>query len=409
MTEVRDEGRRRGSGGGGRGVARLRSSSLLPPSGRPASAQSLRVRARLVRRRAWKRGGRQARGGGEQSTTAAEWRAEAARTRARATLATHRAAPGSGGMPSGKAVGSLPSMRMCCIFWPRRSAEFQWFLDALSVRPGRYLAMSAHLLPNLLCSSSSIRSSSSVHASLRMSWSRWLCQRSRHCLPVRPGKCWATSVQLRVPCTPTRCLTSASSCAVHCLRVVPSFSLSLSGLASSRPSALSDAAGSQANMEPSSASSILGKLYHQQQPRRHGASPVWVTSYYSIHFIPVQGCNYADNKAKAEQAAWPCSFAHEYTVTSCAGARPYRGAAAQHVILGRPGWSLVYRCVPHGGPSSNHFAAARTVACAMCPWRIPTHGSCVRTHDTIIHTTSACRHHAWTTDAHLRLRGGHPA
>mmetsp|Transcript_78839 Transcript_78839/g.190597 ORF Transcript_78839/g.190597 Transcript_78839/m.190597 type:complete len:303 (-) Transcript_78839:51-959(-) len=168
--------------------------------------------------------------------------------------------PGSGGMPSGKAVGSLPSMRMCCIFWPRRSAEFQWFLDALSVRPGRYLAMSAHLLPNLLCSSSSIRSSSSVHASLRMSWSRWLCQRSRHCLPVRPGKCWATSVQLRVPCTPTRCLTSASSCAVHCLRVVPSFSLSLSGLASSRPSALSDAAGSQANMEPSSASSILVKM-----------------------------------------------------------------------------------------------------------------------------------------------------
>ena len=27
--------------------------------------------------------------------------------------------------------------------------EFQWFLMALSVRPGMYLAISAHLLPNL--------------------------------------------------------------------------------------------------------------------------------------------------------------------------------------------------------------------------------------------------------------------
>ena len=41
------------------------------------------------------------------------------------------------------------------------------------------------------------------------------------------------------------------------------------------------------------------------------------------------------------------------------------------------------RCV-HGGPSSNHFAAARTVACAMRPLRVPAHASYVRTHDTII-------------------------
>ena len=30
----------------------------------------------------------------------------------------------------------------------RRFAEFQWFLTALSVRPCKYLAISAHLLPN---------------------------------------------------------------------------------------------------------------------------------------------------------------------------------------------------------------------------------------------------------------------
>ena len=59
------------------------------------------------------------------------------------------------------------------------------------------------------------------HASLRMSWSRWLCQRSRHCLPVLPGKCCATSVHDRVPCACTSCRTSASSALDHCLRCVP--------------------------------------------------------------------------------------------------------------------------------------------------------------------------------------------
>mmetsp|Transcript_9933 Transcript_9933/g.25658 ORF Transcript_9933/g.25658 Transcript_9933/m.25658 type:complete len:391 (-) Transcript_9933:180-1352(-) len=80
--------------------------------------------------------------------------------------------PGSGGRPSGKPFGSSPSTSMCAMFSPRRSAEFQWFFTALSVRPGRYLAMSAHLLPNSSCSCMSFRSSSTDHASLRMSWSR---------------------------------------------------------------------------------------------------------------------------------------------------------------------------------------------------------------------------------------------
>ena len=46
---------------------------------------------------------------------------------------------------------------------PRLSAEFQWFLIVLSVRPGRYLASSDHLLPpSLPCSSTKVRSSSIV-------------------------------------------------------------------------------------------------------------------------------------------------------------------------------------------------------------------------------------------------------
>ena len=85
------------------------------------------------------------------------------------------------------------------MFSPRRSAEFQWFFTALSVRPGRYFAMSAHLLLYSTCSSMSLQSSSADHGSLRMSWSRWLCHRSRHCLPVRPGRCAARTDHLRVP------------------------------------------------------------------------------------------------------------------------------------------------------------------------------------------------------------------
>ena len=129
--------------------------------------------------------------------------------------------PGSDGSPSGKPLGSWPSTSMCAMFSPRRSAEFQWFLTALSVRPGRYLAMSAHLLPNSSWSCMSLRSSSSDQADLLMSWSRWLCQRSRHCLPVRPGSDSATVVHARVPCWCTRARTVSSSSWVHCLRCVP--------------------------------------------------------------------------------------------------------------------------------------------------------------------------------------------
>mmetsp|Transcript_66967 Transcript_66967/g.200070 ORF Transcript_66967/g.200070 Transcript_66967/m.200070 type:complete len:345 (+) Transcript_66967:233-1267(+) len=48
----------------------------------------------------------------------------------------------------------------------RWTAEFQWFLTELSVRPGSSLAISAHLLPSCIWPSSSVRSSSSVQPSL---------------------------------------------------------------------------------------------------------------------------------------------------------------------------------------------------------------------------------------------------
>ena len=51
----------------------------------------------------------------------------------------------------------------------RRIVEFQWFLMALSVLPGRSFAISAHLLPKLLCASRIVRSSSSVHGVFLMS------------------------------------------------------------------------------------------------------------------------------------------------------------------------------------------------------------------------------------------------
>lgn len=47
--------------------------------------------------------------------------------------------------------------------------EFQWFLMALSVRPGSSLAISAHLFPISLCDCKISRSSSSDHGALQMS------------------------------------------------------------------------------------------------------------------------------------------------------------------------------------------------------------------------------------------------
>lgn len=93
--------------------------------------------------------------------------------------------------------------------------EFQWFLMALSVLPGRYLAISVHLFPSLACIRSRISSSSGVHSALRRSGRSWLCHRSRHCFPVRPTSREATSRHLRGPFSRTCCAIAASSAGVQ--------------------------------------------------------------------------------------------------------------------------------------------------------------------------------------------------
>ena len=53
-----------------------------------------------------------------------------------------------------------------------------------------------------------------------MFWLRSLCQRSRHCLPVRPGHSCETSSHERVPCTETSLRIVSSSLCSHGLRCV---------------------------------------------------------------------------------------------------------------------------------------------------------------------------------------------
>mmetsp|Transcript_44213 Transcript_44213/g.122548 ORF Transcript_44213/g.122548 Transcript_44213/m.122548 type:complete len:471 (+) Transcript_44213:122-1534(+) len=100
----------------------------------------------------------------------------------------------------------------------RRSAEFQRFLIWLSVRPGSIFAISAQRLPRAWCASRSLRSSSTVHSPLLIIGSRWLCHRSRHCLPVRLGSCAAIVDHERVPCSSTRAAILVSSSALHTRR-----------------------------------------------------------------------------------------------------------------------------------------------------------------------------------------------
>mmetsp|Transcript_25830 Transcript_25830/g.61664 ORF Transcript_25830/g.61664 Transcript_25830/m.61664 type:complete len:201 (-) Transcript_25830:8-610(-) len=90
----------------------------------------------------------------------------------------------------------------------RRSALFHRFLIWLSVRPASCLAISAHLFPKRVCEAMSSSSSAALQSVLVMFGSSWLCQRSRHCLPVRVGSCAAITDHARVPCS----LTSATIC-----------------------------------------------------------------------------------------------------------------------------------------------------------------------------------------------------
>mmetsp|Transcript_43881 Transcript_43881/g.133651 ORF Transcript_43881/g.133651 Transcript_43881/m.133651 type:complete len:230 (-) Transcript_43881:296-985(-) len=102
--------------------------------------------------------------------------------------------------------------------------EFQWFLMALSVRPGRCFAISAHLFPRDSWFSIMIRSSSSIHGFLLMSGLRWLCHLSRHCFPIRPGSSAAIWLHLLAPWAVTSSTTFLSSSSVQGPFSAPAFS-----------------------------------------------------------------------------------------------------------------------------------------------------------------------------------------
>lgn len=65
--------------------------------------------------------------------------------------------------------------------------------------PGSNFAISAQRFPSSLCAWQIMRSSSSVQDDFFTSGLRWLCQRSRHCLPILPFNCLAIRVQCLVP------------------------------------------------------------------------------------------------------------------------------------------------------------------------------------------------------------------
>mmetsp|Transcript_8757 Transcript_8757/g.27184 ORF Transcript_8757/g.27184 Transcript_8757/m.27184 type:complete len:439 (-) Transcript_8757:648-1964(-) len=110
----------------------------------------------------------------------------------------------------------------------RRIVAFQWFLIAFSVRPGRSFAISAHLFPIRAWPATRVRSSSASHSSRRISGLRWLCQRSRHCLPTRPRSDAAITDQHFCPCFATSSSKSLSSSLAQCplINSVPSAPIS---------------------------------------------------------------------------------------------------------------------------------------------------------------------------------------
>ena len=89
--------------------------------------------------------------------------------------------------------------------------ELNLFLIALSVLPETSFAMSHHLFPWIRCSLTILMSSSMVHFLLLMFGSRWLCHRSLHYLPIRPGSALDIFVQLRGPCSVTSSIRILSS------------------------------------------------------------------------------------------------------------------------------------------------------------------------------------------------------
>ena len=148
---------------------------------------------------------------------------------------------------------SSSSSPLSCRRRMRRSLEFQWFLIALSLRPGSIVAILAHLVPISCTSSTSFWSSASVHSSLLTEGHTWWCHlRARrkvllwaveagmhaftlatrrlcvswcvgvggehlslHCLPTLPGSLSAIMAHACVPSSFTSCSSLWSSAVVH--------------------------------------------------------------------------------------------------------------------------------------------------------------------------------------------------
>jgi len=87
----------------------------------------------------------------------------------------------------------------------------QWFLTALSVLPGKSLAMMDHLFPWIRWAAKSLSSSSSVKGFRLILGSNWLNHLNLQLLPERPGSLRAMAFQLWGPYCSTRSLSFSSS------------------------------------------------------------------------------------------------------------------------------------------------------------------------------------------------------
>mmetsp|Transcript_558 Transcript_558/g.1147 ORF Transcript_558/g.1147 Transcript_558/m.1147 type:complete len:265 (-) Transcript_558:129-923(-) len=123
-----------------------------------------------------------------------------------------------------------------CMRTMRRVVEFHRFLMALSVRPGTSLTSIAHLVPCSATASMIARSSSALKPSFFTAGDRWLCQRSRHCLPLRCGRSAAMRLQSLGP--PWRSMAAqsiSSSSAVQAVFVLRGALASLSSAGVNSP------------------------------------------------------------------------------------------------------------------------------------------------------------------------------
>mmetsp|Transcript_13020 Transcript_13020/g.25864 ORF Transcript_13020/g.25864 Transcript_13020/m.25864 type:complete len:203 (-) Transcript_13020:976-1584(-) len=92
-------------------------------------------------------------------------------------------------------IPSVPALILALLL----VALFHLFFTAFSDLPGKSFAIFVQQFPHLAWASTSIASSSSVQPPFFKLGSRWLNQRSRHCLPILPGMRSAISDHFVIP------------------------------------------------------------------------------------------------------------------------------------------------------------------------------------------------------------------